>query len=57
MAESKNTSNIDVKIASDEIVDQWFIENFHGVIGLTTEMYNRFYEAKESLKQKLKETK
>lgn len=47
---------IEGKITSvDQKIDQWYVDNFHGVIGMTTELHNKFYEAKEALKQILKE--
>ena len=54
MAQSKTDAQVDVKIASDEIVDKWFVENFNGVVGMTVEIYNKAYEAKELLKKQLK---
>ena len=38
----------------EAIVEAWFKEHFHGVVGLETSLYNRFYQAKEALKTKLK---
>lgn len=38
----------------DEKVEQWFSQHFHGVNGMSTELYNHFYKAKESLKTLLK---
>lgn len=54
MAQSKTDAQVDVKIASDEIVDKWFVENFNGVVGMTVEIYNKAHEAKELLKKQLK---
>lgn len=39
----------------DTKIDKWFTEHFHGVVGMTTEVYNKALKAKERLKLILKE--
>ena len=39
--------------ASDDVVDEWFIETFHN-IGLDTPLFNRFSAAREMLKARLR---
>ena len=38
---------------SDDAVEAWFLDYFHGVPGLTTEQFNRFREAADQYKARL----
>jgi hypothetical protein len=39
-------------MSQDQIVDEWFIDTFHGQ-PLSTEMFNRFNAARDDLKRRL----
>lgn len=40
--------------ATDSVVEAWFVETFHNVPNLSTELFNRFAAAKERLKELLR---
>jgi hypothetical protein len=42
------------KAPSDAVVDAWFVETFHNLPGLTTDWFNRFRIAADSLKTRLR---
>jgi hypothetical protein len=39
---------------SDDAVEAWFVDYFHNVPGLTTDLYNRFRAAADDLKARLR---
>ena len=53
MAKVKATEQEEV-INSDLIIEDWFKQYFSNVYGMSMEMYNNFYKAKEDLKTKIK---